>query len=131
MPSNLSRSVVLWLEMASFPCKVFKISLSEILLLRGLYVVAGEGSAVWSLSVKAAMVQKQSALCAKQEGPLSLCVRASVQRCLLFSKKSAQCLSSVFLLLFWTNRLQCTRALEAVNQWKEAKRRGRWQGGTW
>lgn len=79
MSSNLSHSVVLWLEMASFPSKVFKISLSEIMLLRGLHVAAGEGSGVWSLSVKAVIVQKHSALCAKQEGPFSLCVSASVR----------------------------------------------------
>lgn len=116
--------MVLGLEMASFPSKVSKISLSEILLLRCLHVTAGEGSGVWSLSVKAVMVQKHSALCAKQEGPFSLCVSASVQRCFSCSLRTAQCLLSVFLLLIWTNRLQCTRALEAVNQWIGAKKEG-------
>lgn len=51
----------------------------------------------WSLSVKAVMVQKHSALCVKRESPFSLCVSACVWRCFSCSLRTA-CNVSVFCL---------------------------------
>lgn len=93
--------------MATFPSKVFKISLSEISLLRGLHAVASEGSGVLVLVSKSSDgLGAQS-----RKGFLCVCEHLWAEMFQLFATNSTQHLSSVLLLLVWANRLQCPRAL--------------------
>lgn len=124
--------------MVSFPSKIFKISLSEILLLSGLRVLTGEGNGVLVLVGKRNDGSEAESVVYKAGRPFlfeCLCVEMAQLFCVSKNNMgSVHCCSShpgvndtastsfVFPVLVWTSRLQCPSAPEVVNQWKEPKR---------
>lgn len=129
--------------MASFLSKSFNISLSEILLISGLCVLIGEGNGVLVLVSKRNDSSEAERVVYKAGRPCLFvyeCLCTEMAQLFFVSMNSmgtsshpgvndTASLSSVFLVLVWTNKLQCPSAPEVVNQWKELKRhgeRGRW-----